>query len=138
MIETTEHDDVREIRLARPPVNALDPALLQATRAALGAAVADGKRAVVLSGAPGLFSGGLDVPALLRLPRDGIRAAWNDFFGLMRDIATSEASSANDATTTENVRDCVPVLRSLLLRRGRSGLLLITTSLPRWSRAPRR
>jgi enoyl-CoA hydratase/carnithine racemase len=89
VLETTDHGPVRELRLARPPANALDPALLAALRAGLAAASADGAEAVVLSGAPGRFSGGLDVPALLALGRNGIRDAWRDFFGLMRDIATS-------------------------------------------------
>ena len=90
MVETTEHGEVREIRLARPPVNALDVALLAQVRAALAAAVRDGKQAAVLSGAPGRFSGGLDVPALLRLDRAGIRELWTQLFGLLRDLATSE------------------------------------------------
>jgi 3,2-trans-enoyl-CoA isomerase len=89
VIETTDHDDVRELRLARPPVNALDPELLRALRQALAGAIEDGQSAVVLSGAPGRFSGGLDVPALLALPRAGIHAAWTDFFGLMRALAGS-------------------------------------------------
>jgi enoyl-CoA hydratase/carnithine racemase len=90
VVETTEHGEVREIRLARPPVNALDVALLGHVRAALAAAVRDGKRAAVLSGTPGRFSGGLDVPALLRLERPGIRELWVQLFGLLREIATSE------------------------------------------------
>jgi enoyl-CoA hydratase/carnithine racemase len=90
MIEATDHGTIRELRLARPPVNALDPALMAALRAALAAAVSDEREAIVLSGAPGRFSGGLDVPALLRLDRAGIQAAWGTFFGLLRDIAASE------------------------------------------------
>jgi len=89
MIDVVDHGAVRELRLARPPVNALDPTLISALRAAIAAAIADGRQAIVLSGAPGRFSGGLDVPALLQLDRGGIRDAWNDFFGVMRDIATS-------------------------------------------------
>ena len=89
MIDVIEHDRVRELRLARPPANALDPALIQALRDALAAAAADGRGAAVLSGAPGLFSGGLDVPALLRLGPAEIRALWVNFFALMRDIAAS-------------------------------------------------
>jgi enoyl-CoA hydratase/carnithine racemase len=90
MLESIDHGAVRELRLARPPVNALDPALMSALRGALAAAVQERREAVVLSGAPGRFSGGLDVPALLKLDREGIRAAWTEFFGLMRDIATSD------------------------------------------------
>jgi enoyl-CoA hydratase/carnithine racemase len=87
LIDVVDHDRVRELRLARPPVNALNPALIAALRAALAEAVAAGKGAVVLSGAPGKFSGGLDLPELLALPEPALRAMWRDFFGLMRDIA---------------------------------------------------
>ena len=87
MIDTIEHGAIRELRLARPPVNAIDPALIGALRAALADAVASGGEAVVLSGSPGRFSGGLDVPALLTLDRDGILETWRTFFALMRDIA---------------------------------------------------
>jgi enoyl-CoA hydratase/carnithine racemase len=90
MIETIDHGTIRELRLARPPANALDPTLIAGLRAALAAANAEGREAVVLSGAPKRFSGGLDVPALLRLDLAGIRATWESFIGLMRDIAASE------------------------------------------------
>jgi 3,2-trans-enoyl-CoA isomerase len=90
MLDTIDHGPVRELRLARPPANALDVALIGRLRAALGEAARDGKGAVVLAGAPGLFSAGLDVPSLLRLDRTGIRETWNAFFALMREIATSE------------------------------------------------
>ncbi len=89
MIETVEHGTIRELRLARPPVNALDPALLGALREALREATAAGREAIVLSGSPGRFSGGLDVPALLSLDRAGILDAWRTFFALMRDLAAS-------------------------------------------------
>jgi 3,2-trans-enoyl-CoA isomerase len=89
MIEVVDHSAVRELRLARPPVNALDPALIAALRTALAEAVGARREAIVFSGAPGRFSGGLDVPALLRLDRAGIHNAWRAFFGLMRDIAAS-------------------------------------------------
>src|SRR5438067_501090 len=47
MIETNEHGAIRELRLARPPVNALDLALLGALRAALADVVA---RAIAWAG----------------------------------------------------------------------------------------
>lgn len=90
MLETTDHGTVRELRLARPPVNALDPQLIATLREAVAGAGRDGVEAMVLSGAPGRFSGGLDVPALLKLDRDSIRQTWTSFFGLMKEIATSE------------------------------------------------
>jgi 3,2-trans-enoyl-CoA isomerase len=89
LIETFEHGDVREIRLARPPVNALDPGLVDTVRRALDDAFATRTRAVVLSGQPGMFSAGLDVPALLRLDREQIAHFWRAFLALQRSIATS-------------------------------------------------
>jgi len=89
LIDVIDHDRVRELRLARPPVNALNHPLMAALRAALADAVAAGRGAVVLSGAPGRFSGGLDLPDLLQLAPGPLREMWRDFFGLMRDIAAS-------------------------------------------------
>jgi len=88
-VQTSDHGRIRELRLARPPVNALDPALCDALAAALDAAVADGAEAVVLSGAPGIFSAGLDVPHLMSLGEDrgALRAAWHAFFGAARALA---------------------------------------------------
>jgi 3,2-trans-enoyl-CoA isomerase len=89
MLEIYDHGAVRELRLARPPANALDPALIAALRRSVGEAAAGGARGLVLSGAPGFFTGGLDVPALLPLDRAAIRAAWQDFFVLLGELATS-------------------------------------------------
>ncbi len=87
MLDLIKHDTIHELRLARPPVNALDPALVRALRDAIAGAQRDGARGLVLSGREGLFSAGLDVPALLTLPRETLRAFWHDFFGLCADIA---------------------------------------------------
>lgn len=89
MIEIHHHGAVREIRLARPPANALVPELLTALREALAAAPAEGAAAVVLSGAPGMFSGGLDVPRLIHLDRAGMGSLWRELYGVMRDLAAS-------------------------------------------------
>jgi enoyl-CoA hydratase/carnithine racemase len=89
LIDVVDHDRVRELRLARPPVNALNPALMEALRAGLRDAVAAGKGAVVLSGAPGRFSGGLDLPELLTLTPPALKQMWQLFFGLLRDLAAS-------------------------------------------------
>src|SRR5438270_11459455 len=48
MIDVVEHGAVRELRLARPPVNALDPGLIAALRAALAAALVGGRESIVL------------------------------------------------------------------------------------------
>ncbi|MBM4229937.1 MAG: enoyl-CoA hydratase/isomerase family protein [Gammaproteobacteria bacterium] len=58
MIEIIDHGSVRELRLARAPVNALNCVLLKELDAAIMAAEAP---ALVLSGAAGIFSAGLDV-----------------------------------------------------------------------------
>jgi hypothetical protein len=64
MIETEDQGFVRLLRLARPPVNALDVELLASLDDALAAAAAGSVRAVVLAGWPGVFSAGLDVREL--------------------------------------------------------------------------
>ena len=87
MIERHVHGPIHEIRLARPPVNALNPELLQQLRAAVEAAPAQGARGIVLAGGPNVFSGGLDVPHLLTLEPDALQAAWQDFFDAALAIA---------------------------------------------------
>jgi enoyl-CoA hydratase/carnithine racemase len=89
MLDTIRHDDILELRLNRPPANALDPGLIDSLRRGIEAAPAEGARAVVLSGAPGMFSGGLDVPALVKLDRDGIRGLWQGLYDTMRALANS-------------------------------------------------
>jgi enoyl-CoA hydratase/carnithine racemase len=89
MLDTIRHDDILELRLNRPPANALDPALIESLLRGVEAAPREGARAVVLSGAPGMFSGGLDVPALLKLDRDGIRGLWQGLYDTMRALANS-------------------------------------------------
>ena len=88
-VQTFDHGRIRELRLARPPVNALDPNLCRDLIAALEAAVAGDVDAVVLSGAPGIFSAGLDVPHLMALGQDrqALHAAWGAFFGAARALA---------------------------------------------------
>lgn len=87
MLRTIDHDRVVELRLDRPPANALDPELIAALREAIRVSVDGGAGALVLSGSPGLFTGGLDVPSLLRLDREGMHSAWGEFFGVMGDLA---------------------------------------------------
>jgi enoyl-CoA hydratase/carnithine racemase len=89
MIQTIEHGAVRELRLHRPPVNALSPELIVALRLAIQAAPGGGARALVLSGAPGRFSGGFDVPLLLGLDRVAMATLWRDFYALLGAIAAS-------------------------------------------------
>ncbi|MBT2144724.1 MULTISPECIES: enoyl-CoA hydratase/isomerase family protein [unclassified Rhodanobacter] len=88
MLNITNHDNgIREIQLARPPVNALNLELLRALHAAVDDAVQGGVRGIVLSGAQGLFSAGVDVPALLGRDRAGVREYWREFFALCAALA---------------------------------------------------
>ena len=89
MIQTINHGVIRELRLDRPPVNALSPELVSALKKAIQAAPGDGARALILSGAPGRFSGGLDVPLLLGLDRPAMAALWREFYALLGAITQS-------------------------------------------------
>lgn len=87
MIDIVDHGAVRELRLNRPPVNALSPELIPAITRAVDQAGKQGARALVLSGSPGRFCGGLDLPLLLTLDRDAISALWRDFYSMMCVLA---------------------------------------------------
>lgn len=90
MITAHAHaDDIVELRLDRPPVNAINPELVAALMAAIDKAESGGARALVLSGRSGLFSAGLDVPELLGLDESGMRNFWQSFFGLLARLAGS-------------------------------------------------
>ena len=89
MLEVIRHDTVHELRFARPPVHAFDPALVTRLREAIAAAQREGARGLLVSGTPGMFSAGLDVPALLQLDRARMHAFWGDFFALCADLARS-------------------------------------------------
>jgi enoyl-CoA hydratase/carnithine racemase len=91
LVRRVVHGDVHELQLARPPVNALNPALCTALVDALGQAIDAGARGIVLSGGPKLFSAGLDVPFLLSLGQDrqALAAAWDSFFAAARALAAA-------------------------------------------------
>ena len=89
MINVIEHGGIRELQLNRPPVNALSPELIVWLRSAIERAPNENVRALILSGTPGRFSGGLDVPLLLGLDRSAMAKFWPDFYGLLGAIAAS-------------------------------------------------
>jgi len=123
MLEIVDHGSVREIRLARPPANALSPELISALDAALAEAPHGGARAIVLSGAPGLFSAGLDVPLLLGLARPEIEIAWGRFLSLVHRLATSPVPIAAAITGHATAGGCVLPLYcdARFMARGRVG-----------------
>ncbi|MGK7295510.1 MAG: enoyl-CoA hydratase/isomerase family protein [Candidatus Wenzhouxiangella sp. M2_3B_020] len=99
MLDIENHDnEIRELRLARPPVNALNPEMMETLLEAVRSAQTDGTRAIVLSGREGLFSAGLDLPELLMLDRDGMTAFWQSFFGLLEALARSPIPVASAMT----------------------------------------
>jgi enoyl-CoA hydratase/carnithine racemase len=88
MIQETAHDEgsIRELRLTRPPVNALNLEMLRE----IGAKVEHAAReaaVIVVSGQPGVFSAGLDVPALLKLDRDAVTEVFVELWRAQRAIA---------------------------------------------------
>jgi len=87
MLNITDHGRVRELQLDRPPANALNGGLLRALQSNLETAAAEAD-AVIVSGRPGMFSAGLDVPELLGLDRAAFAGLWRGFIGLQRTIAT--------------------------------------------------
>jgi Delta3-Delta2-enoyl-CoA isomerase len=87
MLETIEHPgQIRELRLARPPVNALNFELLHALVAAIGAAKQE--HALIVTGQAGIFTAGLDVRAMLELARDAVIQVFVELWRAQRAIAT--------------------------------------------------
>lgn len=89
MLKTTKHGEVLEVQLDRPPVNALNHTLVNELRTAVEQAPSKGARAIVLSGSPGMYSAGLDVPELLGHDRAAMSRFWQDFFDMLRAVAVS-------------------------------------------------
>jgi enoyl-CoA hydratase/carnithine racemase len=110
MIEHTRHGDIHELRLSRPPVNALHDELLDAILAAHANAISDGARGIVLSGNEKVFSGGMDVPYLMSLDRPNMKACWSRFFATARALAGSPVPVAAAITGHNPAGGCVLAL----------------------------
>ncbi len=93
MLDKIEHGDVLELRINRPPANALNLAVLQALIEGVQTGAQEA-RAIVLSGRPGMFSAGLDVPSLLKLAQDETRVFLATLFKLMEVVARCEVPVA--------------------------------------------
>jgi len=87
MLQIIDHGEVHELCLTRPPANALNPEILEKIIESLRMA-ADQAEAVVVSGLPGMFSAGLDVPELLQLDRAEMNTFWKRFTDMLQIIAT--------------------------------------------------
>ena len=97
MLEIFNYARVREIRLARLPVNALNPELVKRLTRSLREAQAE-CGAVVLSGQLGVFCAGLDVVELIQTDREGMTEIWSAFFDLLETIACSPIPVATAIT----------------------------------------
>lgn len=86
MLEIIKHGRVDEIRLDHPPANAMSPDFISLLVDKLKQS-ADTADAVVVSGRPGMFSAGLDIPTLLQLDRSEMLEFWQMFLELLRTIA---------------------------------------------------
>jgi enoyl-CoA hydratase/carnithine racemase len=89
MINRMIHGEIHELRLNRPPVNALSPDLLQFLGEEVHRSVKQGARAIVLSGREGVFSAGLDVTVLVELDRKALGRALGSFFDAIEALAAS-------------------------------------------------
>ncbi len=89
MLEIEDHGPIRTIRLARPPVNALDVGLMSALDRAVTAAPAEGVRGIVLTGAGGRYCAGLDVGVLASLDEVGLEDFVRTFFRCVKTLARS-------------------------------------------------
>jgi Delta3-Delta2-enoyl-CoA isomerase len=94
MLLAIDHGPIRELRLNRPPVNALSGELIMELRQHVEKAPWDGMRALILSGLPGRFSAGLDLPLLVDLDHAQIRVVWRDLYGLIEALARSPIPTA--------------------------------------------
>ena len=110
MLTTNEHGAVLEIRIDHPPANALTPDLMRALAERVRTAGDGDHRALVLSGAPGMFSAGLDVPLFLELDRPGVGQAWLAFFDVMRALVSSPVPIACAITGHAPAGGCVLAL----------------------------
>jgi len=93
MLETIHHGRVQEIKLARPPANALNAEMVEAITGALQEA-AETADAVVISGLPGMFSAGLDVPQLLHFDRGQMSLFWQSFLRMLKTTACMPVPTA--------------------------------------------
>jgi Delta3-Delta2-enoyl-CoA isomerase len=89
MLQSHSLGPILHLQLARPPANAFNRALLETLRDAIASAPAQGHSAILLSGSPGMFSGGMDVVEMQSLDHAGVTATWGAFFATLRAMVHS-------------------------------------------------
>ena len=85
-IDLRRVDSVTVMTIAAGKANAFDHPLLDALTRAIDAVLADGARALVITGEGASFSGGLALPQLIELDRAGIRSLITAFSTAMRRV----------------------------------------------------
>ncbi|RLA29235.1 MAG: enoyl-CoA hydratase/isomerase family protein [Gammaproteobacteria bacterium] len=88
MLDVLSHGDIIELRMNRPPANALNHEMLEAILAAYAEALQAGAQGLILSGQPGMFCAGIDVPELLGQSRGDIHRFWSLLFQTGKSLAT--------------------------------------------------
>jgi len=76
-------DGVALLRMAEGKGNAIGVRWLESMEAALDELLAEGARALVVTGSQGFFSAGLDLPGLIDLPEEEMLAFMDDFSAVM-------------------------------------------------------
>jgi len=88
MLDVLSHGDIFELRMNRPPANALNHELLEALLGAYTESLGAGARGLILSGQPGMFCAGIDVPELLGQSRSDIHRFWSLLFQAGKSLAS--------------------------------------------------
>ncbi|MCP4897537.1 MAG: enoyl-CoA hydratase/isomerase family protein [bacterium] len=94
MIEILSHGTVRELCLSRPPVNALNTELLADLSAAVVTCADEGCSGIVVSGYPGIFTAGLDLPQLMTLNQEEMQHALGVFLDAIYTLASCPIPTA--------------------------------------------
>lgn len=86
LIELRRIDSMTVLTLCAGKANAFDLPLLDALTRSVDAALADGATALIVTGDGASFSGGLALPSLIDLDRDGVRTLITTFSVAMRRV----------------------------------------------------
>ena len=93
MLKIIDHSEIREVRLERLPVNALNLEFVKTLTQSIREAENECS-AVVLSGQERVFCAGLDIVELIQTDRESMTVFWQSFFDLLETIACSKVPVA--------------------------------------------
>jgi len=89
MLKVEDQGDVRVLRLSRPPVNALNQALLEQITSVIREAPAAGARGLLLTGEGDCYCAGLDVRALIACDATMLDGFLGAFLDCLQSLAAS-------------------------------------------------